>query len=153
MHNKIIMMTAIFREATEEDIEAIFAVRVSVRENHMSHAQLDARGITPHSIAASMQEDLGTWVSECDGKIVGFSMAQAGDGRIFALFVLPEYEGRGIGKKLLNMAVSWLRGLRVPTAWLTTDVGTRAEIFYKRQEWAACGVNKHGEIRFELDLE
>ena len=145
-------MNSIFREAQINDIDAIFVVRVAVRENRLNYSQLRAIGITPESIAQDLSEDSKAWVCECDGKVVGFSMANSTDGRIFALFVLPDYEQKGIGKELLAMSVSWLRSKRVPKAWLTTDEDTRAAGFYRNVGWSTNGEIDHGEIRFELNL-
>jgi ribosomal protein S18 acetylase RimI-like enzyme len=105
-----------FREAQLKDINAIFSVRVSVRQNRLTYSQLRALGITPESIATALQNDSKAWISECNDTVVGFSMANSSDGRIFALFVLPQYEGRGIGGKLLEMALTWLQTCKVPRA-------------------------------------
>jgi ribosomal protein S18 acetylase RimI-like enzyme len=45
------------------------------------------------------------------------------------LFVKPEYEGKGIGTKLLKLATEWLFVAGAPTISLSTDVNTRADIF------------------------
>ena len=37
-------------------------------------------------------------------------------------------------------------------AWLSTDPGTRAERFYRRQGWVDTGRTAEGEIRFEKAL-
>ncbi len=44
------------------------------------------------------------WVVEMDGKIVGFSATFEEDGRgtVGAVYVLPEHQGKGIGKLLLQ---------------------------------------------------
>ena len=47
-------------------------------------------------------------VAEFNRQVVAFSIADRQSGSIFALFVLPEYEGKGIGSRLLNTAVEWL---------------------------------------------
>jgi GNAT superfamily N-acetyltransferase len=146
-------MGTTFRDAQLKDINAIFSVRVSVRENRLDYSQLRALGITPASIATALQNDSKAWVSECNGTVVGFSMANSSDGRIFALFVLPQYEGRGIGGTLLEMALTWLRTCMVPRAWLTTEPHTRADGFYRHRGWKTTGVVEEGEIRFELDLK
>ena len=44
-------------------------------------------------------------IGELDGAIVGFSMARQPERDIFALFVLSQFEGRGIGTSLLAAAV------------------------------------------------
>jgi len=69
---------------------------------------------------------------------------------IWALFVLPAWEKRGIGKQLLHEAVEWLWSEGAKTIWLTTDPHTRAEEFYRSQGLTQCGVEANGEIRYEL---
>ena len=43
-------MDKIIRIAGQSDIKAIFDIRTSVRENHLSHDQLAEMGITPDAI-------------------------------------------------------------------------------------------------------
>jgi GNAT superfamily N-acetyltransferase len=95
----------IFREATAADMPGISHVRLSVAENAMTRAQLDARGITNESVAASFLAGSKGWVAETDGAIVGFSIADRQEQTVFALFVLPRFEGRGIGGRLFDLAL------------------------------------------------
>ncbi len=55
-------------------------------------------------------EDRSGWVVELDGEIVGFSVAHKSKSRdrIGAVYVLPEHQGRGIGKILLQKALGFL---------------------------------------------
>ena len=65
-------------------------------------------GITPESVTGSLANECRAWVAEDDRRIVAFSIADRNKNAIFALFVLPEYEGRGLGSELLARAVGWL---------------------------------------------
>jgi hypothetical protein len=56
-----------FREATAADMPGISIVRLAVTENAMTRAQLDARGITEESVAASFLADSKGWVAIADG--------------------------------------------------------------------------------------
>lgn len=119
-------------------MEAITHVRTSVIENHLSVAQMAAIGITPDSVIADMTAGhLGCLVAEENGAIVGFSMADRRDGGLFALFVLPEQEGRGHGTALLAAAEQWLAARGITEAWLSTGPETRAFAFYLRHGWTA----------------
>ena len=40
------------------------------------------------------------WVCVVEDKIIGFAFADLKDNNVWALFVKPEYEGKGIGKQL-----------------------------------------------------
>ncbi|MGL4811210.1 MAG: GNAT family N-acetyltransferase, partial [Beijerinckiaceae bacterium] len=121
----------------------------SVRENHLSMEQLAARGITNDTIAASFGTTSKGWVAEQDGHIVAFSIADRSTNSIFALFVLPGHEGKGMGKVLLTSARDWLISEGARTIWLTTGAGTRAEVFYAAQGWHRAGMAAGEEVRFE----
>ena len=79
------------REATGADLPGIAHVRSSVIENPLTPAQLEERGITNASVAASFLVDCKGWVVEQGGRIVAFSIADRESGSIFALFVLPAF--------------------------------------------------------------
>ena len=143
------------REATVADIPQLFEVRCSVRENHMSIAQLAKAGITPESIGAMVAGgDYTTPVVEDGGTIVAFAMAQISRGYVFAVFVRPEYESRGLGTALLGQVESMLRQQGVTRAWLATggENGLRAHGFYRARGWTATGTMPDGQIRFEKPL-
>ena len=118
------------------DMAAIVHVRTHVIENHLSVEQMAEIGITPQSIQADIAtDDLGCWVAEDDGTVVAFSMADRRDANIFALFVLPEREGKGFGSKLLDCAEQWLKQQGHREARLDTGRGTRAYDFYLKRGW------------------
>ncbi|HEU0299341.1 MAG TPA: GNAT family N-acetyltransferase, partial [Longimicrobium sp.] len=98
------------RETREEDIDRLFDIRARTRENPVSREQLAAAGITPASFAAELRSgNMKGWVCLDGSSPVGFCSADAAGGEVLVLAVLPEYEGRGVGKRLLAEAVSWLR--------------------------------------------
>ena len=148
--DRIIDGDIVFREANAADVPAMFDVRTSVVENAMTWEQLADVGITPATVAASLMTHRKAWVAERGDEIVGFAMADENDGSIFALFVRPADEGRGIGTRLLDLAVRWLwdRGTSVVT--LTTGPETRAAAFYARRGWRDVRILPNGEVRFEL---
>lgn len=53
-----------------------------------------------------------------------------------------EYEGRGLGRRLMELAVQWLRASHCPEIWLWTspDIATRAYAMYRKFGWEDCGV-------------
>jgi GNAT superfamily N-acetyltransferase len=139
-----------FREAVAGDMPAIAHVRTSVRENLLTAEQLRARGITNESVAASFEVDAKGWVAERERAIVAFAIADRGSGSIFALFVLPECEGQGLGSRLLDLAMAWLRANGIVDVWLTTGPDTTAARFYERRGWVAAGPADHGDVRYEF---
>lgn len=141
--------TVIFREATTADMPGITHVRISVIENALTREQLDARGITEESVAASFLADSKGWVA-IDGGIVGFSVADRASASIFALFVLPAHERRGIGSRLHDLALGWLWQNGAQSVWLTTDPQSKAAQFYERRGWRAAGTAERGDTRYEI---
>jgi GNAT superfamily N-acetyltransferase len=109
----------------------------------------DSRG---HSADVAFIDRSEMWVWVEDGLIQGFAAGDPGNGQIFALFVDPNREGRGIGRALLPLACATLRNAGHSIATLSTDPGTRAERFYRADGWKATGVNGKGEIVFEKRL-
>ena len=138
-----------YRVAADADLPTITHVRTSVVENHLSVEQLAQRGITEASVAASFRADSRGWVAEHDGEVVAFSIADRKSHSIFALFVLPGFDGRGIGGTLLGLAEEWLWESGSERIWLETGNDTRAATFYARKGWVAAGVDARGNIRFE----
>jgi GNAT superfamily N-acetyltransferase len=139
-----------YRHAVATDMPGISRVRTSVHENHLSRAQLDARGITNDAVAVSFDQTSRGWVAEVDGDIVGFSIAEREQRTIFALFVQPGFDGLGIGTRLLKLATTWLFDDGPTPIWLTTGAQTRAAGFYRHCGWIETGVAPDGQLRFEL---
>jgi GNAT superfamily N-acetyltransferase len=137
------------RRAAIADISAMHAVRTSVRENVLASPGL----VTPASYEEMLVARGAGWVYECSGRIVGFSVADGVARNIWALFVQPDRERRGIGRQLLDQAVEWLFARGRETIWLTTAAASRAEGFYRAAGWRAVGEELNGEIRFEVSAE
>lgn len=71
------------------------------------------------------------------------------------LAVLPEYEGRGVGKRLLGEVVGELRALGHRRLWLAAapDPAIRAHGFYRSQGWRPTGeVDGIGDEILVLDV-
>jgi len=136
----------IFREATANDIPQIQIVRNSVKENQLSDPAL----VSDKDCEEYMTVRGKGWVCEVDTRIVGFSIADIKDNNIWALFIHPDFEGKGIGKKLHQLMLDWYFSQTQKTVWLGTAPGTRAEEFYKRAGWNIVGIHGKGEIKFEM---
>ncbi len=135
------------RKAVAADIPRIFEIRFAVKENILSDPGKVTVDDTLWFIAHST-----IWVWKEDGQIRGFSAADPRDGTIWALFVDPAYEGRGIGQALIALACSTLRQSGHRTASLGTEAGTRAEEFYRKNGWTDRGHKPSWEILFQRDL-
>jgi ribosomal protein S18 acetylase RimI-like enzyme len=145
----------IFRPTLDQDIDALFIVRAATRENPMSAAQLAALGITPASSKAALAAgEIVGYVCSVQDQIVGFCSADCASGEVLVLAVLPEYEGLGVGKGLLQRIVAQL-GQEHSRIWLAAnpDPQGRAHGFYRRQGFVAAGhVDDAGDEILELRL-
>ena len=140
----------VVREALGADMPGISRVRTSVVENLLTREQLAARGITEASVAASFLANSKGWVAGVCGRDRGLHDCRSRSRSIFALFVLPQWERRGLGGRLLDLALDWLRANGADLVWLTTGPDTRAARFYERRGWVATGTGPTGDRRYEL---
>jgi len=133
------------RLATVSDIEAMHAIRLAVTENRLR----DPARVTTEKY----QEMLGArgkgWVFEDDaGVIVGFAIADALSRSLWALFVHPGHERRGVGRALHEAMVTWLFTIDDKPIWLTTEPHTRAARFYAAAGWLPQPSPVAGELCF-----
>jgi GNAT superfamily N-acetyltransferase len=135
------------RRATKADISRISEIRDSVRENILS----DPARVTAADIAWFLANG-PIWVWEADGIVAGFSAGDPRDGWVWALFVAPGHEGRGIGRALLKVTCDSLRAAGHATARLSTEPGTRAERHYRADGWTVTETNAKGELVFQKPL-
>ena len=137
----------LFREAQIRDIEQIQVVRNSVKENMLSDPAL-----VPDSDVKEFITVRGKgWVCEIGDTIVGFAIADLKEHNIWALFIDPDHEAKGIGKKLHRIMLDWYFSQTKETVWLGTAPNSRAEKFYRMQGWKEVGVHGKGEIKFEME--
>jgi len=139
-------MKMIFREATTTDIPQIQLVRNSVKENVLSDPAL----VTDKDCEDYLLGRGKGWVCEIEGEVVGFAIADLIDHNVWALFVKPGFDKKGIGKKLHDDMLDWYFAQTDLTIWLGTASGTRAEGFYRKAGWIEVGIHGKGEIKFEM---
>lgn len=86
--------------------------------------------------------------------VVGFGMAQIPQAYIFALFVEPAYENRGIGGALLSCLEQGLLSHGVKQAWLATEANPsfRAHGFYERLGWEPRELMDDGQRKYTKNL-
>lgn len=137
-----------FRQAIPEDIPQIQIVRNSVKENQLSNPNL-----IPDDLVEEFITKRGKgFVCEIDDIIVGFSIVDFVENNVWALFLLPDFEGKRIGKKLHQLMLDEYFSKTKETIWLSTEANSRAETFYKKQGWKNAGL--HGnEVKFEMSFE
>ena len=66
------------------------------------------------------------------------------------MFLHPEFENQGIGRKLHDMMLDWYFEQTKNNVWLGTAPEIRAEIFYRKSGWTEVGLHGKGEIKFEM---
>ena len=138
-----------FREALPADIAQMHVVRWAVKENRLSNPAL----VTENDYLQYITSRGKGWVCETDAKIVGFAIADLWENNIWALFVDPDYEKKGIGKKLHDIMLTWYFRESRKTVWLGTGPNTRAEQFYRMNGWQETGKHANGEVLFEYSYE
>ncbi|MOA22983.1 putative acetyltransferase [compost metagenome] len=143
-------MNIAVRKARTEDVEAIFDIRTSVVQNHLSREQLSEMGITPAALTEMLAAGAGVWIAEVDGSPAAFSSIDDEDGSVFALFVTPDFEGLGLGRLLLQEAETALFRHH-ETIWLETDGrdGIRDNGFYRKHGWVHVDTMVNGDVRYE----
>jgi len=150
------MMDLEFRDTRITDVEALFEVRANTRQNQLSRAALAELGITPESTSAALISG-ATVGAVCTyrKRVVGFCSGAVETGEILVLAVLPDYEGRRIGTRLLDYVVARLRKAGSPRLWLAAaaDPTVRAYGFYRALGWQATGERTaNGDEILELGI-
>lgn len=136
----------LFREATLAHIPQLQKVRRAVKENVLSNPAL----VTDAHCADYLTKRGKGWVCEVDGTVVGFSIVSLSDKNVWALFVHPDYEGRGIGRKLQHLMLQWYFRQTKEKLWLSTEAHSRAAAFYKKSGWTEVGWHNQQELKFEI---
>ncbi len=112
----------------------------------------------------------GTWLAEDNGDVIGLmnicptrdeDESRLRRGEVTAIYVLPQYWGRGTGSGLMRAGLGSLEeaGCEQATLWVL-DTNERARRFYDASSWRADGALKsddsHGirlsEVRYVRDL-
>ena len=136
----------IFREAQTADIPQMQIVRHSVKENTLSDPAL----VQDKDVEDYMTRRGKGWVCEINKTIAGFAIVSVTDHNVWALFVKPGFEKKGIGRRLHDEMMDWYFSQTVETIWLGTAPFSRAEAFYRKAGWREVGKHGKGEIKFEM---
>lgn len=159
-------MTRIKANAMQESIQIIIAepddaeqiVQVQ-REAWLAAYPNDACGITYENIAAmdftspervakwqeniTKNDDRKLWVAKVADQVVGYCVARAAGStppaRLQAIYLLPEFQGKGIGKLLMQTAIDWL-GRDTDITLDVATYNTAAMGFYEKFGFVKTGV-------------
>lgn len=141
------------RPATPDDAEAVARVHVETWRAAYAHA-LSAEGLASLSVTqrAELHRRSPPVVAEVDGEIVGFVSVGPGtdpdtDGELYAIYVLPDRWGCGVGRALMQAGEERLRELGHQHAilWVLED-NPRARRFYEAAGWTLDGTRRPIEI-------
>lgn len=146
-----------FRPAVPTDATECIRVRGLTRENAVSEERLSAAGITAQSWAADVESgSLLGLVCESDGRLVGYCFGVSQTGEVVVLALLPEWEAQGLGRQLLSIVVSQLRGLGHRRLFLgcSPNPSSRSYGFYRHLGWQSTGtLDRFGDEVLELMLQ
>jgi ribosomal protein S18 acetylase RimI-like enzyme len=122
---------------TKEDIEAQFHAS---SEEAIKRRQAQQQGINCDPL-------VHFWVARKAERIVGFCVAtkEGTQNRIQAIYVLPEYQGTGIGKRLLQTACDWL-GSQQEIVLNVASYNHQAITFYRRFGFVPSGKLAHSGV-------
>ncbi|MBK7945071.1 MAG: GNAT family N-acetyltransferase [Flavobacteriales bacterium] len=127
------------REMRPSDVKAAHEVRLAVRENRLS----DPSVVTEQDYHDFMARDTMSWMCEVDGRIAGFVMVDVEKQNLWALFVAPEHEGKGIGRALHERMGAAYFALK-QVLRLNTEPNTRASRFYRNAGYTEISVTPDG---------
>jgi GNAT superfamily N-acetyltransferase len=103
-----------------------------------------------HILGRTDRDRQADLVADLEGKIGGFASVGPcrdddahGAGEVYAIYLLPELWGRGLGRQLMSAALDTLTGFGFDEATLwVLDRNDRARQFYEAGGWHADGATK-----------
>jgi GNAT superfamily N-acetyltransferase len=131
-----------YRPALPEDAAECVAMRGRTRENAASVDRLRELGITAESWGEDIRSGaLPGHVCLAGGAIVGYGFGAKASGEVVVLALLPDFEGQGVGRHLLNLVMRELRGFGFERLHLgcSKDPASRSFGFYRRLGWRSTG--------------
>jgi len=125
----------------------MFTLRAQTRENPFSPMELAQRRITPEGTRQRLAcGALLSMVCLRGARLVGFCSGAPRSGEILVIAVLPQFEGRGIGRTLLERMAAALAAAGCTRVWLAAapDPQGRAHGFYRHLGWRPTGARDAG---------
>ncbi len=87
--------------------------------------------------------------------MIGYCFANVRDGEVAVLVIRPEFEGCGLGRRLLSRTVETLAdaGFDQPFLLCSSDPGVRSHGFYRHLGWKPTGKrDEHGDEILEFEV-
>jgi ribosomal protein S18 acetylase RimI-like enzyme len=150
--------------------EAVLADAVAIAEVHVASWRWAYRGHLPDDTLDALDPvaleqrwtstmsnpSASVLVAIDQGAVVGFASvgpaddddAVSGTAHLFAIYLVPEAAGRGIGRALLGRAEELMRtaGFTQASLWVL-ETNARARAFYERAGWAWDGTRSSHEVQ------
>lgn len=138
-----------YRNAESTDMERCMDIRGMTSDNPMTIDELNSIGVNSCNWCPLIESAvyLGE-VCEVNDVVIGFCFGEVESAEILVLAVLPQYEGIGIGTKLLSNVGDKLLLSGSNNLWLAAspDPNARAHGFYRFLGWTYTGnLNEHGD--------
>jgi len=168
----------VVRDAAPDDAGAIAHVRAATWRHAYAHLftaeqlgtiSVDESATHWRRIVQTARARSNTLVAELGAVVVGFASSgvnwsgeEAHVGELYAIYVLPETQGHGVGRELMTESVRrlWGEGFTEAMLWVFED-NPRARRFYELAGWVADGGAKDERVigttapavRYRLTLE
>lgn len=140
--------------AVAADAPECVRLRGMTRENAVPEERLRAYGITAGSWAEDiMGGRLPGWVARSGGQLVGYCFGASETGEVMVLALLPQVEGKRLGKRLLQLVIEDLRSHGHNRLFLgcSPDPEVRSYGFYRHLGWKITGAtDRHGDQVLEF---
>ena len=123
------------RTMEADDLEEIMAIE------EQSYTHPWSRGI----FRDCLRVGYCAWVMEIDGEVIGYGVMSiaAGEGHILNVCIEPDFQGRGLGRKIIHRLTTLARDHGVDTLFLEVRASNRiAQMLYESE-----GFNEIGQRR------
>ena len=158
------------RPATVDDAEAVETVRIAtwkasyrgiVPDAYLDNLKVQSSRVDRMRAAIDRADAGARVVGVADSQVIGMGIAgapeddqvQEGVGEIYAVYVLPEWQGRGVGRALLERLTSALQALGFRSAILWTLRDRRpTRRFYEANGWQLDGAEDSLDLRGPVHL-
>lgn len=138
----------IIREARLEDVQGMARVVVNtwlttyrglMPDEHLDKLSYEDKELKYRELLQNPIKDKFTFVAESNaGNVVGVVIAgleRTGNtiykGEIYAIYLLEDYQRKGLGKKLFREAIEWLQGQKINSLLVWVLAGSKFRTFYE----------------------
>lgn len=135
-------------EVQSEDIKDVLEIQKITwlatyvnEEYNITKADIESKDFNSPIRIKSWQDRLLTdkklsnfWIAKVNSKIVAFCIAkrETDKNKLVAIYVLPNYQGLGLGKKLIEKALAWCGDNNKPIFLDVVKYNLKAKSFYEK---------------------